>query len=142
VLIPMLRTLWLMRLIRIDPVIDKNTVAMFPWYQWIKLSHEQKDKHIAEHQKERINSSNGKLRTPYPPRQANAHEVFDIVDIDNIIDYTMLNHDMNVDDDDDKGNTTDGDGLLAYITGRSSSAGDIRKVMPPKTDTIRTGKGP
>jgi hypothetical protein len=39
----------------------------------------------------------------------------------------MLNHDGTVDDDHDdgKGNTADGDGLLAYMAGRSSSAGDI-----------------
>jgi hypothetical protein len=50
----------------------------------------------------------------------------------------MLNHDGTVDDDDgdddNKGNTADGDGLLAYMAGRSSSAGDIRKVMATKTE--------
>jgi hypothetical protein len=78
-----------------------------------------------------MNSNNGKPRTPYPPQQDNAHEVDEIVIIDDIIDYTMLNHDTDVDDD--KGNTTDGDGLLAYMAGRSSSAVDIRKGMATKT---------
>jgi hypothetical protein len=48
-----------------------------------------------------MNSKNGKLRTPCPLRQSNAHEVYEVVDIDDIINYTMLNHDTNVDDDDD-----------------------------------------
>jgi hypothetical protein len=39
-----------------------------------------------------MNSNNGKPRTIYPPRQPKALEV----GIDDIIDYTMLNHDMNV----------------------------------------------
>jgi hypothetical protein len=69
-----------------------------PWDQWIKLSQEQKDKHIAECQQERMDSNNGKLRTSYPPHQANAHEVDEVVDIDHIIAYTMLNHDGTVDD--------------------------------------------
>jgi hypothetical protein len=52
----------------------------------------------------------------------------------------MLNHDGTVDDDADKGNTADGDGLLAYMAGRSSSAGDIRKVMASKTKIPQKGK--
>jgi hypothetical protein len=67
-----------------------------------------------ERQKERMNSNKGKPRTPYPPRLANAHEVDEVVDIDDIIDHTMLNHYGTVDIDHDKGNTTTADGLLAY----------------------------
>jgi hypothetical protein len=44
-----------------------------------------------ERQKEQMNSNNGKPRTSYLPRQANTHEVDEVVDID-IIEYTMLNH--------------------------------------------------
>jgi hypothetical protein len=70
-----------------------------------------------------MNSNSGKPRASYPPRQANAREVDEVVDIDDIINYTMLNHDGTVDNDDDyKGNTANGDGLLAYMAGRSSSA--------------------
>jgi hypothetical protein len=65
------------------------------------LSQEQKDKLIAELQKEQMNNNIGKPRTSYPPRQANAHEVDEVVDIDDIIDYTMMNHDGTIDDDDD-----------------------------------------
>jgi hypothetical protein len=43
------------------------------------LSQEQKDKLIAEHKKERMNSNNGKPRTPDTQRQANAHEVDEVV---------------------------------------------------------------
>jgi hypothetical protein len=131
-----------MRQIRIDLVVDKNTLTRRHLFRGISgLSQEQKDKLIAERQKGRMNSNNGKPRTSYPPRQANAHEVDEVVDIDDIIDYTMLNHDGPVgDDDDDKGNTADGDGLLAYMAGRSSSAGDIRKVMATKTRIPQKGK--
>jgi hypothetical protein len=53
----------------------------------------------------------------------------------------MLNHDGTVDDDDDnKGNTADGDGLLSYMAGRSSSAGDIHKVMATKPKIPQKGK--
>jgi hypothetical protein len=84
-----------------------NKKTFVPWDQWIKLSQEQKDMLIAERQKERMNSNKGKPRTPYPPRQANAHEVDEVADIDDIIDYNMLNHDGTVDDYDIKVNMTD-----------------------------------
>jgi hypothetical protein len=64
------------------------------------LSQEQEDKRIAERQKERMNSNNNTPRTPYPQRQAYVHEVDKEVGIDDIINYNKLNHDMNVDDDD------------------------------------------
>jgi hypothetical protein len=108
-------------------------MTFIPGDQWIKLSQEQKDNLISDRQKERRTSSNGKPRTAYPPRQASAHDVDEVVDIDVIIDYTMLNHDANADDDDDKGNTTDSDSLLSYMAGRSSLAGDICKVIKTKT---------
>jgi hypothetical protein len=118
-----------------------NKKTFVPWDQWIKLLQEQKDTLIAERQKEQIKSGNGKPRTSYPPRQANTHEADVVVDIDDIIDYTMLNHDGTVDDDDDdKGNTANGDGLLAYMAGRRSSAGDIRKVMATKPKIPQKGK--
>jgi hypothetical protein len=40
--------------------------------------------------------------------------------------------------------TTDGDGLLAYMAGRSSSAEDIRKVMETRTkipNKVKSGTG-
>jgi hypothetical protein len=125
VAIPMVQTLWQMRPIQIDPVIDKNMVTktFVPWDHWIKLLQEQKDKLIAERHKELMNSNNGEPRTPYPTRQASGHEVDEVVDIDDIIDYNMLNHDGTVDDYDNNGNTTDGDGLLVYMADRSSSTG-------------------
>jgi hypothetical protein len=104
------------------------------------LSQEQKDKKIAGRQKERMNSSNSKPRKPYPPQQSNAHEADEVVDIDDIINYTMLNHNTNVDDDDDKGITNDGDDLPAYIAGCSSLAGDIRQVMATNTKIPHKGK--
>jgi hypothetical protein len=62
-----------------------NKKTFVPWDKWIKLLQEQKDKLIAERTKEHMNSNNGKPRTPYPPRQANVHEVDEVVDIDDTI---------------------------------------------------------
>lgn len=95
--------------------------TFIPWDQWTKLSQEQKDKLIAERQKERMNNVHSKPRVPYPPRQANVHNVDESVDIDDIIDYTILNHEVALTDDDTKGTSTDNDSLLAYMAGRSSS---------------------
>jgi hypothetical protein len=91
-----------------------------------------------------LNSNLGKPRKPYPPRQANAHEVDEVVDIDDIIDYTMLNQDQTVDDDDEKGNTTNSDGSFAYMAGHSSLAEDICIVMATKTkipNKVKSGTG-
>ena len=117
-----------------------NKKTFLPWDQWIKLSQEQKDKLIAERQKERMNNTNSKPRVPYPPRQTNMHEVADVVDIDDIIDYTILNHEVTSNNDDDKGTLTDNNSLLAYMSGRTSSAGDIHKVMATKTKVPPKGK--
>jgi hypothetical protein len=62
------------------------------------------------------------------------------VDIDNIIDCTMLNHDTNIDYEENNRNTNDGNGLPAYMAGFSSSAGDIHKVMATKTKIPHKGK--
>jgi hypothetical protein len=40
----------------------------------------------------------------------------------------------------DKGNMADGDGLLAYMSGHSSSVGEICKVMATKTKIPQKGK--
>jgi hypothetical protein len=74
----------------------------------------------------------------------NAHEFNEVVDIDDSIDYTMLNHDAHNDDDNNKGNTTHGDVLLAYMAGCSSLAGDIRKVIETSTkipNKVKSGTG-
>jgi hypothetical protein len=60
--------------------------------------------------------------------------------VDDIIDYSRLNNEATVDDDDNKGNMTDGDGLLYNMAGCSSSAGDIRKVMATKNKIPHKGK--
>jgi hypothetical protein len=87
-----------------------------------------------------MNSNSGKPRATYPPRQTNVHEVDEVVDVDDIIDYTMMNHDVSNDDDVDRVNTNNNDGLLAYMAGRSSSAGDICYVMATKTKNPPKGK--
>jgi hypothetical protein len=73
-----------------------------------------------------MNSNSGKSRATYPPRQTNINEVDEVVDVDDIIDYTMLNQDATGANYDDKRTTANDDGLLAYMAGLSSSTGDIR----------------
>ena len=77
---------------------------------------------------------NGGNRTFQAPRQANMHDVGDFVDLDNIIDYAVMNHDVSNDVDIQEGTSTD-DTLLAYMAGRSNdtaSSGDIRNVLAAK----------
>ena len=87
-----------------------------------------------------MNNTNSKPRVPYPPRLTNVHEVANVVDIDDIINYTILNHEVTPDNDDDKGTSTNNDSLLAYMAGRSSLAGDIHTVMATKTKVPPKGK--
>jgi hypothetical protein len=79
-----------------------------------------------------MNSNNGKPRSSYLPQQANVYKVDEVVDVNDIVD-TLLTHQAAVDVDDDKGNKTVGDGLLAYMASHISMAGDIHKVMAMKT---------
>ena len=59
------------------------------------------------------------------------HDVSDVVNLDDFIEYTVMNHDAGMNENvDDKVNADDGgDTLLAYMAGRTSSAGDIRQVL-------------
>ena len=116
-----------------------NKKTFVPWEQWNKLSQEQKEKLIAERQKERMNNTNSKPRVPYPPRQTNMHEVADVFEVD-IIDDAILKHEVTLDGDDNKGTSTNNDSLLAYMAGHRSLAGDIHKVMATKTKVPPKGK--
>jgi hypothetical protein len=115
---------------------DSSRRKLFvPWDQWIKLSQDQKDRLIAERQKERMSNKDDKGKVYQ--RQANAHDVDDVVDLDDIIDYNIMNHDVSIVGDGSDDNNTDGnskdDSLLAYMAGRSTSAGELRQVLAAKT---------
>jgi hypothetical protein len=66
------------------------------------------------------------------------------VDLDDIIDYAIMNHDVSVgcdgvDEDNTDGNAKD-DALLAYMAGRSTPAGELRQVLAAKTKSPNKNK--
>jgi hypothetical protein len=110
--------------------------SFLPTDEWNKLTQEQRDLLIAKRRQERM-QGNGGNRTFQAPRQANVHDVGDVVDLDNIIDYAVMNHDVaRLDDVEDiKDTPSNDDELLAYMAGRTqdtSSSGDIRNVLAAK----------
>ena len=81
-----------------------------------------------------MRNTTGNWKPFHPQRQANIHEV---IDLDDIIDYVVMNHDTVETDgcDDPKGDPIDGDNAyLAFMAGRDNdtSAGDIRHVLATK----------
>jgi uncharacterized membrane-anchored protein len=108
----------------------QNTSSYLPRDEWDKLTQEQRDRLIAKRRQERMNQRNGNRKPFQAKRQANVHDVSDVVNLDDFIDYEVMNHDVGkIETDDIKGNVDDGDTLLAYMAGRTSSAGDIRQVL-------------
>ena len=105
-----------------------------PREEWNKLSQAQKDALLEKRRKERF--GNGSTSTRSAPRQANVHSMEETVNLDDLIDYTVMNHTTVSTDDkvDDKG-----DELLAYMAGRTSSdAADIRHVLAAKQSSEKT----
>jgi hypothetical protein len=81
--------------------------------------------------------NNEGARRPFQSQsQVNAHDVNDLVCIDDIIDYTIMHHEVNNvkvnDDNKDSGNNSD-NALLAIMAGQGSSSGDIRQVLATKS---------
>ncbi|MFA9289401.1 MAG: reverse transcriptase domain-containing protein, partial [Weeksellaceae bacterium] len=107
-----------------------SALSRVPRDEWDKLTQEQRDRLIAKRRQERMNQRNGNRKPFQAKRQANVHDVSDVVNLDDFIDYEVMNHDVGkIETDDIKGNVDDGDTLLAYMAGRTSSAGDIRQVL-------------
>ena len=93
--------------------------SFIPREEWNKLSDEEKERLIAKRRQERLNSASGN-RKSYPSRQANVHDVGDVINLDDIVDYTVMKHDVVLSgDDDDKVRSDDDDTLLAYMVGSS-----------------------
>jgi hypothetical protein len=98
--------------------------------EWDKLMQEQKDRLIAKRRQERMNQNGYKPKPSQATYQANAHCVADTVNIDDIIDYAVNNHERDTTDPDDILNESDSDNtLLADMAGHTSSSGDIRQVL-------------
>ena len=115
----------------------KPSSTFLPRDEWNKLTQDQKDRLIAKRRQERMNN-NGNNRNPFQAqRQANVHDVGDIVDLDAIIDHAVTDNDLPMVEDLNGNNevATNDDTLLAYMAGRSNnntSAGDIRYVLAAK----------
>jgi len=107
-----------------------------PREEWNKLTQEQKDQLIAKRRQERMGNGNDECKTFHAPRQVNVHKINNAVNLDNLIDYVVMNHNTGVAEDDNpdpKEDTSSEDTLLAYMAGRSSDAsGDIRQVLAAK----------
>ena len=98
-----------------------------PREEWNKLTQDQKDVLIAKRRQERMGhvplSAN---------RQVNIHEVEDLVNLDDIIEYTSMTHDVTTPDvKEDSREAPSDNALLTFMAGRGSpsSPGDIRTVL-------------
>ena len=120
-----------------------NTSSFLPRDEWDKLTQEQRDRLIAKRRQERMNQRNGNRKPFQAKRQANVHDVSDVVNLDDLIDYAVMNHDVGTSETvDDKFDGDDGDDkLLAYMAGRTSSAGDIRQVLAANSTPDKKSKG-
>jgi hypothetical protein len=117
--------------------INSNSKSTFiPRDEWNKFTQEQKDRLIDKRRQERMGTNEGACKPLQSPRQVNAYDVNDLVCIDDIIDCTIMNHEVNnvkVDDDNkDSGNNGD-NALLAFMARQGSSSGDIHQDFATKS---------
>jgi len=111
---------------------DKRKSNFLPRDEWNKLTQEQKDQLIAKRRQEQTPSQSF--------RQANVHEVGDMVNIDDIIEYITMNHTLS--EQEDKGSNDEpsiGNALLAHMAGQSmdSNPGDVRQVLASNRKPIK-----
>jgi hypothetical protein len=81
---------------------------------------------------ERMNLNVSKSKPFQPRHQVNSHYVSDMVNIDEIIDYTVNTHEIGGNNDEDEKASDSMDTLLAHMAGCSSSLGEIRHVLAAK----------
>jgi hypothetical protein len=97
-----------------------------PREEWNKLTQDQKDVLTAKQGQEQMG------QVPLlASRQVNLH-VKDLVNLDNIIEYTSMNHDVTTSDvKEDSREAPDDNALLTFMAGRGSpsSPGNIRTVL-------------
>jgi len=94
-----------------------------PREEWNKLSQDQKDAFLEKRRKERFGNSNNPTTGL---RQTNQHILEDHVDLDDLIDYTIMQHHTDPSADGDVKGPDPTDALLAFMAGRTNtSSGDI-----------------
>jgi hypothetical protein len=96
-----------------------------PREEWNRLFQAQKDTLLEKRHKER---SGGNIQSMNPnTRQVNIHHVEDPINLDALIDYTIMSHKI---DSTDVGNDTkNSEDLSAFMAGTKSDASDISKVL-------------
>jgi hypothetical protein len=105
-----------------------------PCDEWNKMTQEEKDKSITKRRQERMSSNDSTSKPLQSLGQANVHEVEDVINIDDIVDYFVMQCDVTSQDDvaDVKGDEAlSNDALLTYKAGRNTgtSPGDICHVL-------------
>ena len=121
--------------------VNQTSSSFIPREEWLKLSQEKRDELIAKRRNERGLQKPPQKGKVTPARRVNVHEQNDVVNIDDIIEYTANAHVSScLDQDIDEATSNAPDTLLAHMAGRTpsgESAGDIRKVLAAK----QTGSG-
>jgi hypothetical protein len=116
-----------------------------PLDEWNKLSQDQKDQMIAKRRKEQMKQNGGNWKSKQPRRQVNEHDVNDLVHVDTLIDYAIMNHDVVpptfTEETTDESPAT-ADTLLAYMAchGPEGTTGDIRNVLAAKREPDNKNK--
>jgi hypothetical protein len=124
----------------------KPNSNFIPRDEWNKLSQDQKDQLIAKRLQERIKQNGGNWKSNQPRRQVNVHNVNDLVHVDTLIDYAIMNHDVVppnlTEETTNESPATDADTLLAYMAGRGSEGtiGDIRNFLAAKREPDNKSK--
>jgi hypothetical protein len=72
----------------------KPNSNFIPREEWNKLSQDQKDQLIAKRRQERMKQNGGNWKSNQPRRQVNVHDVNDLVHVDTLIDYAIMNRDV------------------------------------------------
>jgi hypothetical protein len=99
-----------------------------PCEEWNKLTQDQKDVLIAKRLQERMG------HVPLSAsRQVNIHNVEDLVNLDNIIEYTSMNHDITTPDvkEDSREEPSD-NAVLTFMAGRGSPSSPPRNQSDPR----------
>jgi hypothetical protein len=110
--------------------LGKTHLIFLPRNEWDKLTQERKDWLIAKRQQEQMNQNDYKPKSSQATCQANTHCVADTVNIDDIIDYAVNNHERGTTDPDDILKESDSDNtVLAHMSENTSSSGDICQVL-------------
>jgi hypothetical protein len=100
------------------PGMSNQASNRVPYADWIQMTQEQCDQLIAKKNQKRLANAGGNSKSLAPPRHANMHNVDTFVDLDHLIDYATMKHELALTDADAHSNADEDGGseLLAYIS--------------------------